>query len=152
MRSYTVRIAAAFLLIGAAGVQIGSAAEWEAPAWADTLVNTAPKDSAALATAQNLYLKNCASCHGKNGAGDGPMARTMSPRPENFQKDEDFARESDGSVFWKISQGKKPMPSWKDELSAEEIWLLVNHLRQFQPPAQESEPIQKIEEEQKMNE
>ncbi len=140
------------LFFAAAAVRCGIAAEWEAPAWADTLVNPAPKDSAAFATAQNLYLKNCASCHGETGAGDGPMARTMTPRPENFQKDEDFAQESDGSVFWKIRQGKKPMPSWKDELTAEEIWLLVNYLRQFQPPVTETEPLRKVEEEQKMNE
>lgn len=148
MRLLCVAFPTALLVLSVVTVQPSFAGEWEAPAWADTLVNTAPKDSAAMATAQNLYLKNCASCHGKTGSGDGPMARTMTPRPENFREDDDFARESDGLIFWKIREGKKPMPSWKEELTSEEIWLLVHHLRQFQTPAKEPETQRKIEEEQ----
>lgn len=146
MRLRLFRFAALFLFLTATAVSVGSAAEWVAPAWADTLVNVAPKDSAAMATAEKLYLKNCVSCHGQTGAGDGPMARTMTPKPENFRNDEDFAKESDGAVFWKISQGKKPMPSWKGDLTSDEMWLLVNYLRRFQPPVEEPEPVQKVEE------
>src|SRR2546428_8913411 len=31
-----------------------------------------------------VYVKWCAGCHGDGGAGDGPAAATMLPRPRNF--------------------------------------------------------------------
>jgi len=31
-----------------------------------------------------LYDKNCASCHGATGKGDGPAAKAMKTKPEDF--------------------------------------------------------------------
>src|SRR2546427_12994931 len=33
---------------------------------------------------KNVYVKWCAGCHGETGAGHGPAASTMLPRPRNF--------------------------------------------------------------------
>lgn len=33
---------------------------------------------------RTVYEKNCASCHGEFGKGDGPKAETLDPRPINL--------------------------------------------------------------------
>ena len=40
-----------------------------------------------------------------------------------------MATESDGSLFWKISTGKKPMPAYGKRLSETDRWNLVNYIR-----------------------
>lgn len=37
-----------------------------------------------IETGKQLYASNCASCHGENGAGDGPAGSTLNPPPRNF--------------------------------------------------------------------
>lgn len=41
------------------------------------------------------YQANCASCHGPTGAGDGPVAVALDPKPRNFS-DADFKFDTDG--------------------------------------------------------
>jgi mono/diheme cytochrome c family protein len=38
-----------------------------------------------LSEAAQMYLPNCARCHGREGAGDGPMSRRLFPKPRNYQ-------------------------------------------------------------------
>jgi mono/diheme cytochrome c family protein len=63
-------------------------------------------DQVVLSTWQN----NCASCHGRTGAGDGPQAALYQPRdlsdPE-FQK-----AVSDEQLFTSIQKGKGKMPGF----------------------------------------
>ena len=37
-----------------------------------------------------LYLEKCAPCHGDEGGGDGPGAKTMLPRPRVFADNSDY--------------------------------------------------------------
>jgi mono/diheme cytochrome c family protein len=39
---------------------------------------------ALLARGKDIYRQNCMSCHGEAGAGDGPAASTLTPKPRNF--------------------------------------------------------------------
>ncbi len=41
------------------------------------------------------FLANCASCHGPEGAGDGPVAAALDPKPRNFS-DAQFKYDTDG--------------------------------------------------------
>jgi len=38
-----------------------------------------------LARGEELYTQNCASCHGEQGAGDGPAAQALNPKPRNYK-------------------------------------------------------------------
>jgi mono/diheme cytochrome c family protein len=38
---------------------------------------------------------------------------------------------TDGEIFWKITEGRRPMPSFKKELTDEQRWQLVNFLRRL---------------------
>ena len=47
----------------------------------------------------------------------------------------------DGEIYWKITEGRKPMPSFKNQLSDEQRWQLVNFLRTLVPkPAVPKKP------------
>jgi mono/diheme cytochrome c family protein len=40
----------------------------------------------ALGDGKKLYLENCASCHGKEGAGDGQLAKDLRFKPRAFHR------------------------------------------------------------------
>lgn len=42
-------------------------------------------DPAAQAEAAKIYLQRCQTCHGPGGAGDGPGAADLNPKPRNLQ-------------------------------------------------------------------
>lgn len=68
-------------------------------------------------------------CHGKTGAGDGPAGSALTPKPANFTDTNLMSKATDGELFWKMSNGRGPMPAWKDQLSETQRWQLVNYLR-----------------------
>jgi len=102
------------------------AGEWKAPADAKN-VKTPEKDSA---LGKKSVETNCASCHGPQGKGDGPAAAALSPKPANWTGDK-TKKETDGELFWKISNGRGPMPPWK-HLPEKERWQIVNYIRELQ--------------------
>jgi mono/diheme cytochrome c family protein len=38
---------------------------------------------------------------------------------------------TDGELFWKMTTGRAPMPSWQDKLTETQRWELVNYLRKL---------------------
>lgn len=53
-------------------------------------LSVSPKKWPSLKNAKALYIKNCQSCHGVEGRGDGALAVGLNPSPTNFH-DEDKA-------------------------------------------------------------
>ena len=49
-----------------------------------------------------------------------------------------MTRMTDGELFWKISEGHRPMPAFKNKLSEEERWQLVDYIRTFSQPLADS--------------
>jgi Cytochrome c len=45
---------------------------------------TAPTSPEALASGKQVFVKQCAPCHGSEGRGDGEAAYLLYPRPRNF--------------------------------------------------------------------
>jgi mono/diheme cytochrome c family protein len=106
-------------------------APWLAPDDAKKVKNPVPATQETLAAAQMLFQDNCLLCHGEKGLGDGPGAKTIKVKPANFTDPKLQASETDGSLFWKMSNGRGPMPAWKDELTDKERWELVNYIRKL---------------------
>lgn len=100
---------------------------WNAPQWAQQLKNPVPAITD-LKNVKMLYLSNCAPCHGSSGKGDGIAAAALHPKPADHTSAA-VQKETDGSLYWKISQGHSPMPSYKQALSDVQRWQLVNYIR-----------------------
>jgi cytochrome c5 len=59
-----------------------------------------------------LAQVNCVTCHGAKGKGDGAAAVALNPKPADWTSKK-VQDESDGELFWKISNGRGAMPPWK---------------------------------------
>ncbi|MPZ22399.1 MAG: c-type cytochrome [Dehalococcoidia bacterium] len=93
------------------------------------LDNPVPLADESVATGEMLYVANCAQCHGDTGRGDGPLADELRPPPANFLVHVPF--HTDGTLYAWITHGipGTAMPAWREELTDEERWHLVNYLR-----------------------
>ena len=102
---------------------------WIVPEEAKRVQNPLKPSQANLPAAQRLYLDKCAECHGDGGKGDGSQAKTYDPRPTDFTDAAHMNSASDGELFYKISEGHRPMPSFKKRFTEEQRWQLVLFLR-----------------------
>lgn len=102
---------------------------WEVPAEAKAVPNPVQATPEALAAGAELFKKHCLMCHGETGKGDGPATKFMKPTPPDLTAPGGKARMSDGEIFYKISNGKRPMPPMNRKLSETERWQVVLHVR-----------------------
>ena len=84
-----------------------------------------------ITAGRKLYAENCANCHGKSGKGDGSESMMYDPAPSNLTDAPHMRKLTDGEIFFQITQGRKPMPSYKNKLTETERWQLVLLLREF---------------------
>jgi mono/diheme cytochrome c family protein len=129
-------VVAAGLLFAAANHSYSADApadDWKAPARAARKQNPIPPGADSSAAGKKAYVANCLACHGATGKGDGPAAIAFTPRPKDLS-DPKISSQSDGELFWKITQGKTPMPSFEKLLSDTDRWNVVNYVRVLAPP------------------
>lgn len=101
---------------------------WVTPKASLDVKNPIPVDNTALAEGKQLYATNCSPCHGAKGKGDGPAASALTPKPADHTSAV-VQNETDGSLFWKLSEGRNPMPGYKKILTDKQRWELVNYIR-----------------------
>jgi len=101
---------------------------WNAPFGAVNNPNPVPVNPDTLAAGQAIFTGKgqCVSCHGTAGIGDGPAGAQLTPKPANLTK---ITGETDGSLFWKLTNGRGAMPPTKDSLSNTERWEVINYVR-----------------------
>jgi len=85
----------------------------------------------AITAAKRIYQDNCANCHGDSGKGDGSDAMMYDPAPADLTDAEKMSKVTDGEIFYQITQGRKPMPSFRNRLNEEQRWQLVLLVRSF---------------------
>jgi mono/diheme cytochrome c family protein len=129
MRTETVLALAMFMICCAAA--IAGSCDWKAPQTAVNRPNPVPANANTLAVAQKLYAANCQTCHGESGRGDGPGGAALEKKPADLGACIKANNETDGSLFWKISEGRSPMVSWKGSLTETQRWELVNYIKTF---------------------
>lgn len=90
--------------------------------------NPVPPTAESVRLGARLYRAHCAVCHGPEGRGDGPAAAGLVPRPADLRR---TARMVDPVLFSRITEGLPgtPMPAFRDVLTEEERWHVVNFLR-----------------------
>ncbi len=103
--------------------------EWKAPeAAAKVKSPVKADDAAAIKGGKELYGQHCKSCHGLKGKGDGTKAEKIEILCGDFTSKE-FKDLTDGTIYWKTTEGRKPMPSFKEKLSDSERWQVIAYLR-----------------------
>ena len=103
--------------------------DWPVPDKYKNMSNPVKADAESLAAGKELWVKHCQSCHGKTGKGDGPKAAQLKTSPSDFSKP-DFHSQPDGALFYKTSEGREDMPSFKKKIpDPDDIWAVVNYMR-----------------------
>jgi mono/diheme cytochrome c family protein len=83
--------------------------------------------AASARSAAQLYAKNCASCHGRDGRANTLKAKRNHAR--NISDPEWQKRVGDERIFNSIMNGKGKMPAYGKKLSEQEIDALVTYVR-----------------------
>lgn len=116
-------VAGGMILLAAS---MAGAQEWKAPADAKARKNPVARGSG-IQEGKGAYDTSCALCHGATGKGDGPGAAALNPKPRNLA-DKGIQGQTDGELYWKISEGRGAMPAWK-HLPENVRWSLVHYIR-----------------------
>ncbi len=103
------------------------------PADYDGARSTLAPDPETTARGSRIYAAQCASCHGKDGLGDGDAENAVSPSPAllAFMIRRPIA--IDEYLLWSISDGgaqfQSAMPAFRDKLARDEIWAVIAYMR-----------------------
>lgn len=108
---------------------------WVVPAEYKSMKNPLVPSESNLHSARQIYVDECAQCHGERGQGDGPEARTHYPLPADLTDAQRMAGIADGEIFYQITEGRRPMPSFKNRLTEDRRWQLVLLVRTLSQPA-----------------
>ena len=122
---------AVILLILASGRGPGDVAAqtgpWVAPESEKTKKNPLPADKKTIEQGEKVAKVNCVSCHGPLGKGNGPAAIALNPKPADWTSKR-VQDEPDGEIFWKVTNGRGAMPSWR-HLPENDRWAVVRFIR-----------------------
>ncbi|MFQ5776752.1 MAG: c-type cytochrome [Terriglobia bacterium] len=99
----------------------------ELPTRDPDLRNPLPATPASLEEGKRLFSTYCAVCHGETGTGKGPVGSKFLVPPFDLtvERPEDY-------IYTRIRDGGVMMPSYKEALSVEEAWAVVNYVRSLQ--------------------
>jgi mono/diheme cytochrome c family protein len=108
-------------------VLLAQTTPWEVPADRSAKLSTAAFTDQNRNTGKDLYQTNCKSCHGDPGKNNVIKLLPPPPDPATTQ----LQQNTDGSLHFKISEGRGAMPSFKNILNAADIWNIIAFLRTF---------------------
>jgi mono/diheme cytochrome c family protein len=111
-----------------------SAQEWQVPADQKSVANPLEYNLTNVKKGKDLYYQNCKSCHGDPGKNNHlPLV----PPPVDITSDQ-MHHNSEGDLFYKITNGRGGMPQFKATISEDDRWRIVNYIMNFNP---EREPL-----------
>lgn len=92
-------------------------------------------DMGSLSRGATAYAIYCQHCHGPGGEGDGMVARRGFPPPASLLI-EHAINMRDGQMFHVATLGQGNMPGHAAQVSREDRWHIINHIRTLQADAQ----------------
>lgn len=102
---------------------------WPVPDKFSAVKNPVKPDATNLKEGRDLYVTHCQSCHGKKGKGDGTKAAQLDTESGDFTIPA-FQKQTDGALYYKITEGRKDMPSFKKKIPEQsDVWNVVNYVR-----------------------
>jgi mono/diheme cytochrome c family protein len=106
------------------------ATNWLAPFTEAGKTNPIRYDVKSVTHGKYLFIDHCKDCHGYWGEGDGIVGNALDNKPANLLRM--AGRQSVGTLAWKIAQGRNAMPSFRDQLTQDEIWHIVNFIESLE--------------------
>ena len=104
------------------------AKKFPSPPSADTIKNPIKGNQASIISGKKIYTQYCVTCHGEKGKGDGIAAPGL-PRPPADHTSAFVQNQTDGALYYLISEGYNPMPTYKKTLTPTQRWQVVNYIR-----------------------
>ena len=102
--------------------------KFPSPPYADTIINPLKGNVPATLEGKKIYTQYCVTCHGEKGKGDGIAAPGL-PKPPADHTSDFVQNQKDGAIFWIITNGNNPMPTYLKTLTVTQRWQVVNYIR-----------------------
>ncbi|MBC7846424.1 MAG: c-type cytochrome [Flavobacterium sp.] len=129
--NYSLLVVLVLMLIGSNKIIAQDKNNWIAPALSNSLKNPFDGNKASTAEGKEIYDQMCVLCHGIQGKGNGEAGLTLDKKPANFLALK-VVNQTDGNIFWKMTNGKAPMASYEELLTDDQRWKLVNYIRELE--------------------
>jgi len=116
-------------------VLIGTLVFAQTPIESGGPINPIPPNATSVAAGKAIFEEKCVLCHGESGKGDGPVGVTLNPRPADLTQHAIPGVHTDGQLFGWITNGfpGSVMPPFRQALSDDDRWNVVNFIRTFTP-------------------
>ncbi len=114
--------------------------EFKIPPGAAKQDNPVKPTASSIAAGKKVYGFDCAVCHGKDGDGQGDLAKDMNLKLRDYRDPTALKAMTDGEVFYIISKGKGDMTGEGGRMKPEEIWNMVNYIRSLAKKEAPQEP------------
>ncbi len=117
-----------FLLLVLPAQQVLSL-EWLIPQDQSVLPNPSEYNLENVKKGKVIYTRNCKSCHGDPGK-NNPLA--LDPLPVDIASERMHVN-TEGDMFYKITNGKGIMPPFEASISEDDRWKLINFIMNYKP-------------------
>jgi len=120
-----------FLTANIALAQQKAGGPWKIPAEYQAKKSTIKAGDASInSVGKDLYMKNCKSCHGAKGLGDGPKAaslkKTIVPSFDKLS----LKTKPDGELYYQSIVGRDEMPKFEAKITNEaDRWALIYYIK-----------------------
>jgi mono/diheme cytochrome c family protein len=101
-------------------------------------------DAPALKRGSEVFENVCQVCHGPIGEGNGPVTQRGFPLSASLLADR-AVRMKDGQMFHVITYGQGKMPALATQLSPDDRWRAILHVRMLQGPYAPSHVPSRVE-------
>jgi len=103
---------------------------WTIPAKYKSMKSTVKAGDPSIATVgKDLYNKNCKSCHGTKGLGDGTKSASLKTAIPSFA-DAKFKAAAPGDVYYQSFIGRDEMPNFEKKITDEaDRWAVVAYIK-----------------------
>jgi mono/diheme cytochrome c family protein len=106
----------------------GQGVDWTIPVNAAELKSPVTPSPEVIKRGTSIFESRCRPCHGPEGKGNGPLSDPAHPAADlTAGVKADWP--ADGVLFYRVWNGKRPMPAFKSELSQNEVWTVLEFVK-----------------------